>query len=288
MTTHHYAIDKSLSVNDVRFHYRDWGGHGWPMLLLHGLASTGHIWDLVSPLLVEDARIVALDQRGHGQSEKPDGDYTFQTIAADARAVLASLQMERPVIVGHSWGANVGLWLAANYPDDVSGLVMVDGGLMSMNQQASWEETWERLKPPDLDGTHIEEFRQIITVHSPQGLITPAVEAAILANFEIDADQRIHPRLPLDYHQRILRAIWEMRAENLFEKVTCPTLLLLARWKDKDDAEHLKRKEAAAERAQEGIADSEVFWLEDSIHDVPLQRPHLVAEQIRRFLKDRL
>lgn len=284
----HYAIDKTLTVNNLRFHYRDWGGHGWPLLLMHGLASTSHIWDLVAPLLVEDAKVIAPDMRGHGQSDKPETGYDFKTIAGDVTAILEALQMEHPVIIGHSWGAMLGLWIAANRPGFLSGLVMVDGGLVDLGKQMSWEQTLERLSPPKLDGMPVEEFRMRIVEHTPQGLLTPAVEAAILANFEIDTENHIHPRLPHAYHEQILRSMWEQRVAEQFEKIDCPTLILPVRWKEKDDAAYLALKERGAAQAEELIADGEVFWLEDTIHDVPLQRPHLVAEQIQRFLTERL
>ncbi len=284
----YYAIDKTLTLNELRFHYRDWGGRGWPMILLHGLASTSHIWDLVAPLLVEDARVVAFDMRGHGQSDKPDDTYNFEIVVEDILAALNELQMERPVVVGHSWGAMVALWMAANRPEAVSGIVMVDGGLVDMGKQASWEQTLERLAPPKLDGMPLEDFRKLLVDHAPQGLVTPAAEAAILANFEIDSDDKIHPRLPRSYHERILRSMWEQRIHDQFEKVICPVLILPVRWKGKDDPGYLALKEAGALKAEELISDIEVVWLEDTIHDVPLQRPHLVADQIKRFLRERI
>jgi pimeloyl-ACP methyl ester carboxylesterase len=284
----HFAIDKSLTVNTLHFHYRDWGGRGWPVMLLHGLASTSHIWDLTAPLLIDEARVVAFDQRGHGQSDKPDGSYSFETISKDVLGALVELQMERPVIIGHSWGALVGLWIAANHPDEISGLVMLDGGLNEPGSQMTWEETLEKLSPPDLDGMPVDEFRDRVTSHSPQGLITPAVESAILANFEIDMDNLIHPRLPRTYHERILHAIWQLRLEELYDQVTCPTLILPARWPERDDAAHLAQKEAGAANALQHIVDVEVIWLEETIHDAPLQRPLLVAEHIKKFVLEQV
>ncbi|MBN1429894.1 MAG: alpha/beta hydrolase [Anaerolineae bacterium] len=284
----HYAIDKTLTVNNLRFHYRDWGGHGWPLLLLHGLAGTSHIWDLVAPLLVEDAKVIALDIRGHGQSDKPENGYDFKGIAGDVIGAADSLQIERPVIVGHRWGAMLGLWIAANKPGFLGGLVMVDGGLVDMSKQMSWEETLKRLSPPKFDGMEVEEFRARIIERTPQGLLTPAVEAALLSNFEIDADNRIHPRLPPAYHEQILRSMWEQHVTEQFAKVDCPTLILPVRWKGKDDPARLALKEQGAAQAEDLIADVEVTWLEDTVHEVPIQRPHLLAEHIQRFLRERL
>lgn len=284
----YYAIDKTLAVNDLRFHYRDWNGHGWPTLLLHGISSTSHIWDLVAPLLAEEARTVALDLRGHGQSDKPDGDYSFESITGDILGVLAALKYERPVIVGHSWGANVGLHLAANHADRIGGLIMVDGGLVDLGKTESWEETLQKHSPPKLDGQSADAFREMLISRTPQGLLSPAVEAAVMANFEIDAENRIHRRLPMEYHLRTLKALWGQRLEPLYDQLSCPTLILPARWEGRDDPDQLAQKMRGAELAEETIADVEVVWIEKSVHDVPLQRPHRLAEEIRRFIKEQL
>lgn len=282
-----YAIDKTLSVNELRFHYRDWDGRGWPVLLLHGLSSTSHIWDLVAPLLVDEARVFALDLRGHGQSDKPNSSYSFDEVCGDVRGVMKALQFERPVLVGHSWGARVGLWMAARHSGELSGLIMVDGGVNNISTMP-WEVVLEHLSPPKLSGMPVEEFRQMLIERSPQGLLAPAVEAAIMANFEIDSKDRILRRLPREYHLRILRAMWEQKLEELYKQVGCPTLILPARRKDHDDPKQLELKKRGIAQAEELITDVEVIWLEDTIHDAPLQRPHKLAEEIIRFLREQV
>src|SRR5438552_915067 len=67
----------------LALHYRDWGGAGRPIVLLHGLASSSRIFDLLAPLLRPYGRVVALDARGHGESAKPDDGYDFPSIVAD-------------------------------------------------------------------------------------------------------------------------------------------------------------------------------------------------------------
>src|SRR5262249_15758174 len=93
----------------VRLHYREWGGPARaseahvPIVLLHGLASTAHIWDLVAPFLSQERRVVALDQRGHGLSDKPDEGYDFATIVADDFSALDHLYIgDRFIVTGHS------------------------------------------------------------------------------------------------------------------------------------------------------------------------------------------
>ena len=66
------GVDKFAAVNGMQFHYVDWSGEGRPIVLLHGLASNSRIWDMVAPILHLMYRVVALDQLGHGATDKPD------------------------------------------------------------------------------------------------------------------------------------------------------------------------------------------------------------------------
>src|SRR3972149_4540541 len=85
---------------------REGEGDAPGVLLLHGLASSSHIWDLVAPRLAPALRVVAYDQRGHGRSGKPSSGYGFERVTADALAVIRAAALRRPLAVGHSWGAN--------------------------------------------------------------------------------------------------------------------------------------------------------------------------------------
>nr|MBN1229564.1 alpha/beta hydrolase [Anaerolineae bacterium] len=282
-----YAIDKTIAIADLRFHYRDWDGRGHPVILIHGLSSTSHIWDLAAPLIADEARVIALDLRGHGQSDKPEEGYDFATITGDVLGVMGLLQLTRPVLVGHSWGAHVALWASAHHPDRIAGLILVDGGVTELSHW-SWEETLRHLTPPPVDGMLVDEFREQVLEGAPQGLLTPAVEAAMMANFEIDADNRIRRRLPHAQHLLILRELWELRVGPLLEKVDCPALLIPCRQQGHDDPVQVERKMKAVEAAEENLEDITVIWLEDTIHDAPLQRPHQIAAEITTFVHERL
>ena len=91
-------------ADGVNLAVRDFGGSGRDLLLLHGLASTSHIFDLVAPRLTRGFRVVAYDQRGHGESSKPSSKYGFAHMTADAVAVIRELGLRRPIVLGHSWG----------------------------------------------------------------------------------------------------------------------------------------------------------------------------------------
>ena len=150
----------------VRLHYRAWdpasgASEHLPLLLLHGLASAARIWDLTAPSLAETRRVVALDQRGHGLSEKPDDGYDFASIVADDLAAADALDLgPRFAVAGHSWGANVALEFAAAHPERVAALLLVDGGFGMLRERpgATWERISQELAPPDFAGTPRETF----------------------------------------------------------------------------------------------------------------------------------
>ncbi len=281
-----FAIDKSVIANSLRFHYRDWGGRGWPVLMLHGLNSTSHTWDLVAPLLVEHARLIAVDLRGHGLSDKPETDYDFAALGTDILELAGALELDRPVLLGHDWGARIALWLAAHHSVSIGGLILLDGGMTALNARP-WEEVLAEMGPPKLSGLTVDAYREQIVASFPHGIITPAAEAALMANVEIDAEYGIHPRLPREQHIQALRAMWEQSPAALFGQIECPVLIMPVR--DADPANRSAQAKAqGVEQALDTIADVEVTWLNDSIHEVPLQHPHRVTEETRRFLAERI
>ena len=275
-----------LRGDGVRLAVREWPVGGPGVLLLHGLASSSHIWDLVAPRLARRLHVVAFDQRGHGRSGKPSSGYGFERVAADAAAVVRATELRPAVVVGHSWGANVALETAARHPRLVRGLVLIDGGFLNLRDRMDWPTTRERLAPPDLKGTPLHEFLEMIRyfLHG-QIEITPEVEAVFLSLMRVDGDGNIHPRLSRANHVRILRALWGQDTLGLLRDTRVPTLVLAARSAPDtpDSAGFLHEKERASEEVR-AIGEPVRFRWIDGIHDVPLQRPAAVASRISRFV----
>jgi pimeloyl-ACP methyl ester carboxylesterase len=280
------VVERNATGDGVRLHVREWPASGAPILLLHGLASSSHIWDLVGPRLASAGRrAVAYDQRGHGRSGKPSRGYGFDRATADARGVIRSLRLARPLVVGHSWGANVALELAVRHPRSISGIVLVDGGFLSLRERFGWAAAREALAPPRIAGTPVTEA--LAWVHRELGRslrVTAAIEGVFLSLMRVDREGRIHPRLSRANHLRILRALWEQDTSALLRRVRVPTLVLAVRSRRgaADSAGFADEKESAA-AAVRAIGDPVRFeWIE-GIHDVPLQRPAAVATRILRL-----
>ena len=128
--------DKFVTANGMRFHYLEWGSAANPpMLLLHGFAQTCHSWDFVALGFSDDYRVIVLDQRGHGDSDwAADGDYSPETQQNDISAVVSEIGLEDFTLMGLSMGGRNSFTYAANNPDRVRALVIVDAGPQNMQQ----------------------------------------------------------------------------------------------------------------------------------------------------------
>jgi pimeloyl-ACP methyl ester carboxylesterase len=278
--------DRWTDLRGLRFHYRDWGGKGSKIVLLHGLSSQSHIFDLVAPRLAENCRIVAFDQRGHGESDKPSGGYDFSSVTADLYAFLDSMHWRRVIVLGHSWGGNVALEFGARFPDRVAALVFVDGGFLDIQArpEMTWKRTEKELAPPNLIGTNVDQFKEMIKEYVGK-LWSLDVESIVLSNFEIQPDQTIRPRLSFENHMKILHAMWEERPRELYPRIKCPVLIIPALSPRADDESFNNIKRPAVEAARKGIGDCEVVWFKDTVHDIPFHRPRRMAGAITRFVK---
>ena len=119
---------KFTDVNGVRLHYLI-AGEGDPVVLLHGYAETSHMWRPLIARLADKHTVIAPDLRGFGQSSAPEDGYTKKAMAQDIHALIKSLKYDRIRLVGHDIGLVVAYAYAAQYPDDVERLVLMEAFL---------------------------------------------------------------------------------------------------------------------------------------------------------------
>jgi pimeloyl-ACP methyl ester carboxylesterase len=289
---HDATVDASVTLRGLRFHYREYGAQhakARPIVLLHGVASNAKIWIMVGPRLGERYRTFALDQRGHGQTDKPDSGYDFDTVTGDLRAFIEELRLERPVLVGHSWGGNVALQYAATYPDEVERLVLVDGGFMEISARPgmTWERAEKELAPPVL--THLTPSQLIEGAKKWElgAFWSDEVEEALLGNFDMADDGTIRPRMRRENHMQVVRALWEQKPSELAPQVRCPTLFAVAERQAEGRAqEWMEMKRTAVARLETLIRTCRTVWFQDTIHDIPLQRPEGLAQTISDFVAE--
>jgi pimeloyl-ACP methyl ester carboxylesterase len=119
---------KFAEVNGVNLHYLI-AGKGDPLVLLHGYAETSHMWLPLIEKLADKHTVIAPDLRGFGQSSAPEDGYTKAAMAQDIHALVKSLKYDRIRLVGHDIGLMVAYAYAAQYPDDVDRLVLMEAFL---------------------------------------------------------------------------------------------------------------------------------------------------------------
>ncbi len=140
---------------------------GEPVILLHGLSDSWFSWSRVLPLFPEHWRVYALDQRGHGDSDRPGSGYGARDLAADVVAFMDARDIRRATIVGHSMGGIVAQHVAAIAPERVDRLVLVAtaGGLREMNGALEFEQAVLTLTDP-VSTSFAREFQES-TIHRP-------------------------------------------------------------------------------------------------------------------------
>src|SRR5438105_10405855 len=122
--------ERHTTVSGMRFRYLDWGTEGQrPILFLHGGALTAHTWDLCCLALRDEFHCMALDQRGHGDSDwAPDANYSIAAQREDVKCFVDTLGLDRFILAGMSMGAINALAFAIHYPERLSHLVLIDAG----------------------------------------------------------------------------------------------------------------------------------------------------------------
>lgn len=269
--------DRTVRLGALRFHYTDWGSPGAPaVVLLHGITGHARGWDTLASALSPDLRVLALDQRGHGDSDAPpDADYRVTAMAEDLRAFADALGLARFALVGHSMGGRVAIAFAGDHGARLDRLVLVDIG-------------------PDINPPGLQRVVALMA-HSPETLESEewAVRYLRIGNPLHDEAELRHRvkhgirRLPdgtlaWKYSKGLRVMMREGRREAMdlwapLRRVACPTLLVRGSESDILTAEQ-------AVRVIEALPGSRLEEISGAGHTVPGDRPADFARAVRSFL----
>lgn len=252
---------RSISINGVNLHY-DEAGSGHPALLfVHGWTCDGTHWQRQVAEFSKDHRVIALDQRGHGESDKPDQDYAIAGFADDLEAFIAATRLDRPVIVGHSMGGIIALHLARRNPEIARGLVLIDANIVP--PPAALKPVVESA----IDGMRLPSYReatrQFIEFSMFNEASDPDLKESIIERM-LEAPERL-------IHTALASLIEE--TGKLSGPVPVPTLHLRA-------STHVSSAEDIRER-HPGIEVREL----DGTHFLQIEHPDEVNSAIRGFLQ---
>ncbi len=128
-------IMKKVKGDGININIAGWEGEGRPVLCIHGITANCRCWDVLVSAISPGYRVMAMDLRGRGLSDKPPTGYSIDHHLRDINCLLDDLGLDRVVLMGHSLGASISLAFGAEYPDRVDGVILIDGaGDLSQEQ----------------------------------------------------------------------------------------------------------------------------------------------------------
>lgn len=278
MTTSVRPKDRTINTNGIKLHYLDWGTEGQPvMLLLHGLRGHSHSWDDVSTRFYQDYHVLALDQRGRGDTEwAPGGDYSSDAFVADLEGFCDALSLDTFTLVGHSMGGRNSMAFAGRNAEKLDKLVIVDIG-PDIDPRGSARITQELQQAPE----EFDSFETAFEFASKQNRF--ASEPVLRRRMTYATKELPNGKIGWRYD----REIREQRRNNTgalptdlwpgLSKVSCPTLIIRGSETDTLALE-------VAERMIETLGDGKLAHVEKAGHMVFEDNPEGFNRALGDFL----
>jgi pimeloyl-ACP methyl ester carboxylesterase len=270
-----------------QIHVLEWSTEGVPLLLLHGFGNEAHIWDDFAPVVAPYYRTLALDHRGHGDSDwDSQRRYDLDALERDVDAVTRAFEIERAVVVGHSLGGRVATLYADRHPERMAGLVIVDIG-PEVDARGS---TRIRLDvETNLDPTFgsVAEYARALTLAYPA-----ATPTALERMAQFGLRQRDDGRYQLKMDPALRGGMVERDRENLdpsdamspeaqwkaLAGIQCPTLVV------RGAASDIFSADTADKMVDEVLADGRLAIVARAGHSVMTDNPEGFEEALSGFL----
>lgn len=206
--------------NGVRLRYAEQGNEsGLPVILLHGYSDSSFSYSRVMPLMDEKYRVFALDQRGHGESDRPASGYKFADFASDVVAFMNAKDLKKAVIVGHSMGSFIAQHLAVNVPERVEKIVLIGSAATIRNDVVfDLQKEVKNLEDP----VSVEFIREFQTGTAYNKLPDEFMDRVIAES----------QKLPAQVWRKTMAGMLAADSRSELGKIKAPTLIL---WGEKEN-----------------------------------------------------
>jgi pimeloyl-ACP methyl ester carboxylesterase len=273
------ATDRRITVNGLGIHYLDWGNAAVPPLVfVHGFTSQAHAWDAVAAALSDRFHVIAVDKRGHGDSDwSPDGEYPAERYLADLEGFLDALGLETFSLVGYSLGGRTVMTYGGSHPRRLRRLVIGDVGPRA--ETAGVNRIIERqLAMPDRFET-LDAVADHVAPTAPTATRETLLHVARTGSVQLRSGRyalKYDPRMRMDWPRRAAPAVdlWPY-----LERISCPTLVLRAGDSD------ILGAEQAAEMVRR-LPDGRLAEVPGVGHGMVYERPAAVAAILGEFLTE--
>ena len=267
-----------IRIHTLDLHYLEWGATTKPpLILLHGGAAHAHWWDHIAPVLAQDYRVIAPDLRGHGDSSwTVPAAYEIDDYVADLQGLIAALELEKPVLLGHSLGGFIALAYATARAETLRALIVVDirarlssSRLMHLLQAMpapiykNEHDLLRRFRLLPAETQASAELFQAIARHS-----VAAIQDGQDGRFQLKSDRAALTRSPRDLSAQL-------------SSVTCPCLFIRGR-----DSKTLSAQALAEMLAS--CPDARGIEIPGASHHVFLDQPEAFLQVVQQFLDERV
>jgi pimeloyl-ACP methyl ester carboxylesterase len=278
---------KKVKGDGVDINLAVWEGTGKPILCVHGITANCRCWDLLAKTLTPEYRVLAMDLRGRGRSDKPPAGYSLDYHLRDINCLLDDLKLENAVIMGHSLGAFIGLAFAAQYPQRTDRLILVDGGGDLSAEQLN--KVFEGIKPAlDRLGhnfpsaqAYLDKMKEAPYIHP----WTPAIETYYRYEME-ESDGGVRTNIDPAHIQEEAANIRKVASASFYSQLKCRVLILRAPI-GLFSQEDLLLPEDVVRKMTAEIPGASRFDVEGTNHYGIVMQPHEARDKaIREFLEE--
>jgi len=271
--------------NGVHIELAVWEGNGRPVLAIHGLTANCRAWDLIASALAPRHRVMAMDLRGRGLSDHPASGYSVQYHCGDILSLLDDLNIKSPVLMGHSLGAFIALSFAAQHPQRVERLILVDGGGKLSEEQMA--KVLAGIKPSlDRLGKVFPSFESYLSQLKQAPFMQPW-NSYLESYYRYETEQvesGVRSRVQPGHIEEEAANLKKLDTTSSYGRVLAPTLILRAT-KGMLAEDDLVLPHNVAERMVREIPDARRVDLEDTNHYSILFQPNAKRDQaILKFL----
>jgi pimeloyl-ACP methyl ester carboxylesterase len=273
----------------LELHLLRWSNEGVPMLLLHGFGNEAHIWDDFAPAVAPHYQVLALDLRGHGDSDwDSEGRYDYAHHVADLEAIVEALGCERLVLVGHSLGGRVSIRYAGGHPERIAGLVIVDSapeldrrGTLRIQLDVQDQQEPSFASPAQYENALAHSYPaatpSAIRRMAENGLRRREEDGRYVLKMDISLRGQVGELTTreemLEHERQTTASLWKD-----LERITCPTLLV------RGAASDILSPDVADRMVEEVLPQGRLAVVSQAGHSVMTDNPEGFREAVCKFV----
>jgi pimeloyl-ACP methyl ester carboxylesterase len=272
-------------AHGLELHVLEWSTEGVPLVLLHGLGNEAHLWDDFVPAVAPHYRVLALDQRGHGDSDwDPEARYDAESMADDLEAVLDAFEIDRFVLLGFSMGGRVAMTFAGRHPERLAGLVIADIG-PEVDARGVLRIGGEMAEHRAPVFANVQEYAAMLSLNYPAGqplALKRMAEFGLRKRedglFELKMDPKLRGERPTDDASKAKEEAFIQQQWDALAKVPCATLVV------RGAASDILSPDVADKMVEDVLQNGRLAIVPQAAHSIMTDNPQGFEEAVCSFV----